>query len=72
MVFHKDKMPSSNDNLVCNKCLQNGHKFKESQNDWVCKKCKLPGNKQADCPSFNAQNEESYNMPQDNDNKSSC
>ncbi|CAG2239752.1 unnamed protein product [Mytilus edulis] len=37
MVFHKDQIPSSNDTLVCNKCLQNGHRFRDCQNDWVCK-----------------------------------
>ncbi|CAG2207041.1 unnamed protein product [Mytilus edulis] len=69
MVFHKDQIPSSNDTLVCNKCLQNGHRFRDCQNDWVCKQCKLPGHKQADCPSFDAQNEECNSMPHDNDKK---
>ncbi|CAG2247625.1 CNBP [Mytilus edulis] len=74
MVFHKDQMPSTKDNqlnLVCNKCYQNGHKFRDCQNDWVCKQCKLPGHKQADCPSFDAQNKESNSMPHDNESKSS-
>ncbi|VDI05356.1 Hypothetical predicted protein [Mytilus galloprovincialis] len=33
--------------------------------------CKLPGHKQADCPSFDAQNKESNSMPHDNESKSS-
>ncbi|CAG2219685.1 CNBP [Mytilus edulis] len=70
-VFHKDQMPSTNENLVCNKCFQNGHRFRDCQNDWVCKQCKLPGHKQADCPSFEAQNKESNSMPHENEPKSS-
>ncbi|VDH92686.1 Hypothetical predicted protein, partial [Mytilus galloprovincialis] len=74
MVFQKDQMPSTkdnHDNLVCNKCFQNGHTFRDCQNDWVCKQCKLPGHKQADFPSFDAQNKESNSMPHNNESKSS-
>lgn len=35
--------------LVCNKCLQTGHKLMQCPNDWVCRQCKKPGHKQADC-----------------------
>ena len=35
---------------TCGKCLQEGHRFNECENDWVCKSCKEPGHKQSDCP----------------------
>ena len=65
IVIHKDQM-SNNENTVCNKCFQKGHKLKECTNDWVCKLCKGVGHKQSECTAtFSDEQDDEYTQVQD-------
>ncbi|KAK3092391.1 hypothetical protein FSP39_002244 [Pinctada imbricata] len=48
---------SSDDDRFREKCLQEGHKLAECPNDWVCRACKTPGHKEADCVTFDEEDE---------------
>ena len=57
---------SNNENTVCNKCFQKGHKLKECTNDWVCKLCKGVGHKQSECTAtFSDEQDDEYTQVQD-------
>ena len=46
-IYHVGQSPRTQ---TCGKCLQEGHRFNECDNDWVCRSCKECGHKIADCP----------------------
>jgi len=38
-----------NDSVKCSKCLEEGHRFSQCENDWRCRACNETGHKEADC-----------------------